>query len=284
LAWIDPQNPAFQSGIAPFLIALLLVGTLFKAAGPRLGRRLAICGTAAALLAAYALMFSTPPFPPKSASHKLGYLLAFSGLLSVLIAAMPDRLRAWRVLVPSAIVLGLAWIAESKIKQGQFLVLLAVLAGAAIAFAALERARAEAAEIGTTALVAAFGLAGIAFLAPSASLTQMAMAVAAALGGYLLWTWPKPRLDFAEAGFMAILAPLIWLAGQMALYSKASPLALAIIPAAALAPYLGRRLTFLMDRRPEVLGPIVVGLCAAVFAAIAVSIAYATRSTQSGYM
>lgn len=284
LTWFDPQNPAFQSGIAPFLASLLLAGAIFKVAGPTLGSRLAVCGASVALLLSYYLMFSLPPFPPRSASQKLGYLLALSGLLSILIACLPNLVRSWRVLVILGIVLGLAWIAESKIKQGQVLGPLLILVGAAVAFAAILWARTRPTEAGVTALVVAMGLAGIAFMAPSASLTQMATAIAAALGGFLLWTWPKPRLGFAEAGTMAIVAPLIWLAGQIALYSKASPGALAIIPAVALAPFFRQRLFRMSDRGPEALRPIVTGLCAAALAAIALLIAHATRSTQGSYM
>lgn len=283
LAWLDPQNPAFQSGIAPFLIALLLVGTIFKTTGSVHGSRLAVCGVAAALFVSYCLVFSLPPYPPRSASQKLGYLIALSGLLSILIACMPNLVRTWRVFVALAIVLGVAWIAESKIKQGQVLPPLLILAGASVAIAAVQWARAKPVEVSVTALVGALGLAGLAFLAPSASLTQIALAIAAALGGFLLWTWPKPRLAFAEAGSMAIVAPLIWLAGQMALYSKASPSALAIMPAVALAPFIRQRLFGVSDRGPEALRPIITGLCAAALAAIALLIAYATRSTQGGY-
>jgi len=284
LVWFDPQNPAFQSGIAPFLVSLLIAGAIFKVAGPTLGSRLAVCGAGVALLVSYYLMFSLPPFPPRSASQKLGYLIALSGLLSILIACLPNLARSWRVLVALGIVLGLAWIAESKIKQGQVLALLLILAGASVAFAAVQWARTKPVEVGATVMVAALGLASLAFLAPSASLTQMALAIAAALGGFLLWTWPKPRLAFAEAGSMAIVAPLIWLAGQMALYSKASPGALAMISAVALAPFFRQRLFPMSDRGPEALRPIVTGLCAAALAAIALLIAYATRSTQGGYV
>lgn len=283
MAWFDPQNPAFQSGIAPFLAAVLLVSALFKLGGPALGGRLAVCGAAAALLLSYGLVFSLPPLPPRSASHKLGYLLAVSGLLSILIAALPRLDRVWRIVVAAAIVLGLAWIAESKIKQGQVLELLAILAGAVIALAAVQWARAKPVEVGATALVAALGLAGIAFLAPSASLTQMSLATAAALGGYLVWTWPKPRLAFGAAGAMAIVAPMTWLAGQTTLYSKASPVALAILPAVFLAPVLRHRLMSVSDRLPEALRPILTGLFAAVLAAIALLVAYATGSATGGY-
>jgi hypothetical protein len=284
LTWLDPQNPAFQSGILPFVAALLFVGAILKLAGPSLGGRLAICGAAAAVLLSYCLVFSLPAFPPRSASQKLGYLIALSVLLSVLIACKPELTRTWRIVVAVVVVLGLAWIAESKIKQGQVLVPLLVLAGTAVALALLFWARDKPVEVGATALVAAFSLVGIAFLAPSASLAQMALAMASALGGFLLWTWPKPRLAFAEAGAMAIAAPLIWLAGQTALYSKANAGALAIVPAIAMAPFLRQRLFGAPDRQSDALRPIVTGLCAAVLAAIALLIAYLTRSTLSGYV
>ena len=283
MTWFDPQNPAFQRGIAPFLAALLFVGAIYRIAGPALGSRLAVCGAGTALLVSYCLIFSLPPFPPRSASQKLGYLIALSGTLSILIACLPNLVRSARVLVALVIILGLAWIAESKIRQGQVLTPLLILAGAAVAFTAVQWVRTKPVEVGVTALVAAFGLAGIAFLAPSASLTQMAMAIAAALGGFLLWTWPKPRLAFAEAGAMAIVAPLIWLAGQLTLYSKANPVAMAIVPAVVLVPCLLHWRLGDTDRLPEAVRPIVTALCAAALMAVAVLIAYATKPAGGGY-
>lgn len=260
-----------------------MVGGIFRFAGPSRGARLAICGTAVALLVSYCLVFSLPAFPPRSASQKIGYLIAISGLLSILFACKSDLARIWRMIIYAVVVLGLAWIAESKIKQGQFLAPLLIVAGSSIALTALMRARENPVEVGATTLVAALGLTGIAVLAPSASLTQMALAVASALGGFLLWTWPKPRLAFAEAGLMAIGAPLIWLAGQLTLYSKANSGALAIVVLIALAPILRQRLFGGPDRQSDALRPIVTGFCAALIAAIALLIAFVTRSTDGGY-
>jgi hypothetical protein len=49
-------------------------------------------------------------------------------------------------------------------------------------------------------IIAALGLAGAGFNAGSLVLMQVALALAAALGGFVLWNWPTVRLPFQAAG------------------------------------------------------------------------------------
>lgn len=264
-------------------MALLLVGAIFKAASQPRGMYLAVCGTGAAVLAAYWLAFSLPPFPPRAAGQKLGYLIAAASVLSVLFASRPGLTGTWRPVLFAGVLGGLAWIAESKIRQGQYGVVLLVAIGATIALVGLLWARDRPVEAGAATLVGAFTIAGIAILAPSASMAQMALAVAAATGGYLLWTWPKPRLEFAEAGTMAIGAPLIWLGGQATLYSKASDPALAVAVAIAFAPVIRQTVFGRSGLQTDAVRPLVTGFIAAVIAAIALLIAYAGQLGQGTY-
>lgn len=283
LTLLDTQNPVFQSVVMPFLITLLLVGAVVMISRQSRGIGFAVCGAAIAVLAAYWLVFSLPPFPPRSSTQKLGYLFAAAAALSLLCASRPDRIRTWRLAIFAVVIAGLAWIAEAKIKQGQYGPTLLAALVASVALIGLLAARAKPVDAGVCVLVAALGVACIAALAPSASITQMALAIAAATGGYLLWTWPKPRLEFAEAGTIALGAPLIWLGGQASLYSKANDAAFACVAVIAFGPFI-RDLAFGQSRQPnDTIRPVITGLIAAALAAVAVLIAYTSQSAQSGY-
>ncbi|MEM1050004.1 MAG: hypothetical protein AAGL24_27860 [Pseudomonadota bacterium] len=279
----DPQSPVFQAAIAPFVLSLILVGALFLLAGERYKRALAVCGAGAAVLVAYWLAFSWPAFPPRAASQKLAYLIALSTFLSLVLGsrALPGRIAA--ALPYIAVLLGLAWIAEPRINQGDFagIALIAVIAMAGLY--ALGRRDDEPVDAGVAVLVFAFALAGIAFFAPSVSIAQLAGAIAAATGGYLLWTWPKRRLDFSVVGIMALATPLIWLAAQASLYSRASDAALGIAAAIALAPPLRAAIVRRQTLTTDTLRPIWTGMIAAAIGGAALAVASFNQTGASGY-
>lgn len=283
MTWLDPQNPAFQGGILPFLVALICVGALYFVSGTTRGKTLAVFGIAIALVAAYWIAFAVPPFPPRAASQKLGYLIVLAGILSLLFGTRPDLARIWRPVIFAVVIGGLAWIAESKLKQGNFTIFLLTAFGGSVVLFGLFLARDKPVETGAAVLASALAMAGIAILAPSASIAHMALAVAAATGGYMLWTWPKPRLQFGEAGVVATAAPLIWLGGQSALYSKASGTALAVACLIAFAPFVRALVLGRVASRSDALRPIITGCIGGLIAAVALAIAYLTQSAGSGY-
>jgi hypothetical protein len=272
LTWLSPDNPAFQAVIVPFAIAFAVAGFCVlvrrKAATP-----LAVVGIALALAVAYWLAFSWPPFPPRASSQKLGYLFVASGLVSLFCMLKPDTGRLWTWVLAALVFAGLLWIGEARLRQAQVVTPVILLAASGAMIAVLESARGKPADIAVTGLVAAAGLAGLAFMAPSASIAQLALAVAAALAGYLLWTWPKPRLGFATAGLAAAFAPLIWLAGQAVFYTGASRVALAIWALTAAAPWLRARFFAQSAIAGDAARPIVAGVIAVAIAGIAVVIA-----------
>lgn len=283
MSWLDPQNPAFQSAVAPFLVSLLLVGLIWFASGRDRGSAMAVCGVAIAILTAYWLTFSVPPFPARAASQKLGYLIAGATLLSLLIANLRRAPILWQTTSIVAVLSGLAWIAQSKIRQQQYGVVLALATGAMIFLVALLACRKLPVESGVSVMVAGFALAGIAFLAPSASITQMALAIAVSMAGFLLWTWPKPRLGFAEAGVVAIAAPLIWLGGQTALYTKASDMALGVAAFIPIAPMIRQKFVAGKSPRSSALAPIITGIISGAIATVAIAIAYMSRTGTTSY-
>ncbi|MEM9105411.1 MAG: hypothetical protein AAGC96_07120, partial [Pseudomonadota bacterium] len=231
----DPQSPVFQAAVAPFLLSFILVGILTLLTGAS-GRSFAVCGVAIAIITAYWLGFSWPPFPPKAASHKIAYLIVIAAALSFLLTErLPLRKIATAILY-IAVIAGVAWIGQSKLERGDVLPVVLVAIAAVVAVFGLSLRPQETVENGVAVLVSGFIIAGIAFLAPSASIAQLALAITAATGGFLVWTWPTVRLSFSQAGIAAMGLPMIWLASQASLFSRANDWALLIAVSIAFAP------------------------------------------------
>lgn len=277
----DPQSPVFQAAVAPFLISFILAGAVTLMAGGEVRAGFAVCGAAIAVVAAYWLAFSWPSFPPRAASHKLGYLIAISAVLSFLLAGRTPLKSIASAVVYVAAIAGILWIGQSKLARGEYLTVAIVAAFAAIAVFGLSWRRDEPVDNGVAVLVSGFVIAGIAFLAPSASIAQLALAICAATGGFLVWTWPKIRLHFASAGIAALALPMIWLAGQASLFSRANDWALAIAAAIAFAPALRAALIRHPALATDTMRPIATGVTAVILGAIALGLAFANSTGQS---
>ena len=109
-------------------------------------------------------------------------------------------------------------------------------------------------------LVTGIGMSVIALIGAAASLSQLAAAVAAATGGFLLWNWPKQRYPFSMVALFGAASALFSIAATIVLFTRASTLALAILLGIFVAGLLRARLPF-VDR--PVWGPVVFGLIGA---------------------
>ncbi len=280
--WLDASNPLFQSVILPLAAGLLLVGVLRLLGGPMRGPTWAVVGAAAALAIAYFVIFGLPPFPPRASSQKMPYLIG----AGVLVAAAAGLLRpaGGRAAIPVLvwIALGVAWLAESKLKSGNVLPALVVLAAALAAGAGFARNAEAATESAALVLVASFGLAGIAFLSRSASIAQGAGALAAATGAYLLWNWPRPRFAFGVAGVIGLAVPAILIAAQMGLYTRAEPVSLALMVLTPFAALPLSRLKLAPERLRTTLRPLLAGTLGAIPVAAALTITYAAKGPPGG--
>jgi hypothetical protein len=186
------------------------------------------------------------------------------------------------VLIVAWIGVGVAWLAESKLKSGNILPALLVLAAALVAGVGFVRSAGAAVESAALVLVASFGLAGIAFLSSSASITQSAGALAAACGAYLLWNWPKPRFAFGVAGILGLAAPAIWIAAQMGLYTRAEPISLALIGLTPFAALPLSRLELGPQRLRTAIRPLLAGTLGAIPVVAALAITYVAKGPPRG--
>lgn len=281
---LDPNNPLFFAAVVPLCAALAATGLIRLLGGTDRGAGLAVVGAGIGFLIAYFLVFGAPIYPPRASTHKMPYL----AVAGVLIGFALDALRPAPAVVRGAMLawlaVGILWLAESLLRRGGIVLPVAVTAGALIAGWRLARQDSQTLAAPLMILTMALGLSGIAFIAASASIAQIAAALAAALGGYMLWNWPKFRFPFGAAGVLGIGATAIFLGGQMALYTRADKWALAVLLLVPFADIAFRRIAPGQGTVGNITAPVIIGIACAVPAIAAVAIAHFMHSGGSiGY-
>lgn len=278
------NDPAVQTGLAPFLVALV-VGMALRALG---GERVMGVALGLGFLAAYALLEGVPTFPPPASKQKVFYLAAF-GLaagLAIDLARRPAWLgQAAAVAYPLACALWFAWRRLGGTPDIAFLATLAGLwAGGAVFLVRLGRVgEGEGAlDAGIVLVAAALGAAGVAMLGASITLALSSAAVAAAAGGLALWdyiAWGArgARRPFGAAALLGGGGALVALAGVMALYTpQVSKAALALVVLVPFADRAARHIALGSGALARLTGPVALGAVAAVPALAAVGLAYLT--------
>lgn len=238
------HDPFVQSSILPLLVSLLTVGVLH-----RLARPLAAAGVAVTFLIVFALVVGLPALPPPSSMGKLFWASAAGLLLGVAadLAGVTGRVAGIGLAVWLAA--ALLWIALPALDSASAAttLLLLMAAGGCIALAPAaprgEGAGGDQPATGGAAVLLALALAvgGTALIGSSASIAQMALALAAAAGGFLLWNWPVERHGWGAAG-RAASGIAVLLAGVLALFTQTQAAVLLLVLPALFADRLRRRL------------------------------------------
>lgn len=238
------DHPLMASVVLPLLLAAALTGVLRAVPGER-GRRIAAGAVGLALIFAHLLTFGAPAWPAQSGVEKLVPLF----ILSLLGGVVLDMVLAGRILSASAAclaVLGVTlWLAWPQLMRGEpgliaLLTLAALLALACLWM--LAKSPANGTNRPVTLIVAALGLAGAGFNAGSLVLMQVALALAAALGGFVLWNWPAARLPFHAAGIAVGGVVCFALALLLILLTDIRPWALLALPLIFAAAVVSRHL------------------------------------------
>lgn len=257
------------AALLPLVVAAVLTGCI----GGAISVRAAGASIGLAFIIAYVSILGWPPLPPRSSLHKIVYLALIGLVLSVVLDFFIDRIqiKAVTLIWPAIIICWLGWqrVLGLEVLDLARLVLL-WLAGAFI-FDRLLTLREAHIAAPTMVLVAGIGMSAIALIGAAASLSQLAAAVAAATGGFLLWNWPKQRYPFSMVALFGAASALFSIAVTIVLFTRASTLALAILLGIFAASWLRARLP-LADR--PVWGPVVFGLVAMVPMLLAVAAAY----------
>lgn len=271
----------------PLALSLVLTGVLRLAGGSRVGPHLAALSVVIAFLVSCALISGVPPFPPRASTGKVFYVALLGGAAGLTLQALRDASLPARVVCLAAPLLIAAWLGWPLTRSVGGVAWLMLAGGAGWGMVALWRLNSEQGRGVVPAvllLAGALAIAGIAWFGATLSAVLYAAALAAALGGYLLWNWPTARFPAAE---VVTLGAGITLAGVVTLlvfYTTASRLALALALGVFLAAPLARRVAGRQLRGRGALEPVIVALVAApvVLAAVAVAWIVADRG-GTGY-
>ncbi|MBF5093686.1 hypothetical protein F1643_03380 [Azospirillum sp. INR13] len=235
------QDPFVQSSALPLAVSLILVGALHL-----LRRPLAAAGIAAGFLVVFAMVVGLPALPPPSSMGKLFWSSAAGLLLGVAADAAGLRGRAASVALAVWLAGSLLWIALPALDSAAAVVSVVILLAVAawVAFARGSQTQASDAAESPTApaaslLALALAVGGTALIGSSASIAQMALALAASAGGFLLWNWPVERHGWGLSGRVATGIAVL-LAGVLTLFSQAQTAVLLLALPALLAGHVGR--------------------------------------------
>jgi len=279
------DDPVFQIGLVPLLVAFGLAAFIRIIGGPERGPRLMGVAAFIGFLLAYTLFEGVPSFPPVTGKQKLFYLVVLAGAAGFaldLTGRSASLQRSMRMIFPG---LALLWLAWRQLAAGVALAELATLAalwgGGALALWRLERAETEGGGLSAALMliVAALGIAGIAAMGSSLSLALLAVALAAAAGGVALWGYGVWLVKATRGPFGATTqfgggSALLGLAYILVLFTpQASRAALLLLLLVFFADMAASRLRSGNTLRSRALGPIVFAALAAVPALAALGLA-----------
>lgn len=236
-------NPLVLGFVVPFGVTLAAV-TLARLASSG-GLRIWLSGAAIALgfLAAHVVIFGWPAWPPLGAQQKIA--VAIAGSIAIgLIADLPRAGAPLRRFVAAcAIVVATAWLVLPLLRPTPALdtALAAGALGAALVVAWRCGAMLDDAQAaGATLAVAAFGLSVIAVLGNTASIGQLAGALAAAAAAYTIWNWLGGRDTFGTAAALGGFGALALLTAQAVAFTRTNAIAIVVLLGSLFAPRLVR--------------------------------------------
>lgn len=232
------QDPFVQSSVLPLLVGLILVGALHL-----LRRPLAAAGIAAGFLVVFAMVIGLPALPPPSSMGKLFWASAAGLLIGVVADVAGIRGRVASAVLAVWLAASLLWIALPALDSAAAIVSLVVLLGTAawVAFARVSETHMFESPTAPAASLLALALAvgGTALIGSSASIAQMALALAASAGGFLLWNWPVERHGWGLSGRVATGIAVL-LAAVLALFTQTQAAVLLLALPALFAGHVRR--------------------------------------------
>lgn len=231
-------DPAVQSGLFPAFVTLFLfaVFRFVSLGGSEKGPLLATIAIPIGFLAAYILILGMPAVPPRTSSQKLAYIALGGLLLGGLLDWIRPKGPAWLVpaagyLWPAVIVVWIGWPKLAGYDLFAVFTVVMLWIGGALAFVRLLRLRAQlpfSLAPGIMIMVASLGAAGLGVHYASISAAQLAGALAAALGAFLVWNWcavivrPDGPTPMGRGAVFGSLSALFAIAAILALYTETS--------------------------------------------------------------
>ena len=264
---VDLNHPVIESIFLPLVLTLALIASLQWNLGARWGKLIAGASIGMALLVADMLIFGLPVWPARSGMQKLPLIL-----LLILVGGMfIDIVKPARIVVAAATtaaIPGIAmWLGWPQLESGDagVILLLAVTSLVALlCLAGVVHAQPESANRPAMIVLAALGLAGASFNAGSLALFQIALALAAAVGGFALWNWPRPRLAFAGSGVSVGMLGCFALALLLLLLTQIRPWMISPLPLIFVSDVISRRLPVPVNLRRTTIEPLYIAAIGAV--------------------
>jgi hypothetical protein len=256
---LNLDHPLIASVLVPLALALALTAALRFTLGAQGREPLAAAAVGLALLVTHLLTFGAPVWPPQSGVQKLPLLFALllAGGLAV------DLLRPGRWVVGVAAMAAVAamalWLAWPQLRGADLAIVLVLVPAALLGLAGLAglvHAPAEGADRATVLVLSALATAGASFHAGSLVLFQVALSLAAVVGGFALWNWPRPRLPFAASAVAVGGLGLFAVALLLLLLTSIRPWALLPIPLVFGAGALARHLPVPAPLSRATIGPL----------------------------
>ena len=283
---MDYHHPVVQSVLQPVIVAFAFTGIFNLIGGPRWGVRLASAAVIVTLLIAVLQLLGMPPWLPRTGMQKLPYVVFIGLLLGIGLETQPQK--PTQVLALGLVWLALVhlWLAWPQLRNPTLSLIVqfgALLAIAALIFWRMVSVREQDLTPVVMTLLAAIGVAGVAFLSGSLSIAQLSAALAAALGGFALWSWPKLRFPFGTVGIVGVGSALLALAALTLFLTDASPIALTMLVLVFFANTVSARLTPKTENLRGVLDPVFLALVAAIPVALAMVLAQVYAPTDNDY-
>lgn len=242
---MDLGHPLIASVLLPFALATVLTGVLRLTTAGQRSRRIAAGAIGLALILAHGFTFGAPVWPASSGTEKLALLFVLLLVGGIVLDVIP----AGRILAAAAacfavlaVTLWLAWPQLIRWESGLIpqLALISLLGLACLAM--LGKAPATGTNRPAMLVIAALAIAGASFNAGSLVLMQVALALAAALGGFTLWNWPSVHMPFYAAGVAVGGIGCFALALLLVLLTEIRPWALLPLPLVFAAGPLSKHL------------------------------------------
>lgn len=280
------DDPVFQTVIAPFGVAFLVVAAARLGGSGKRAELLAGLGVCLGILAGFALLEGVPQFPPPASKQKLFYLIALGGAVGLVVDGLGRRSLVDALAIVAFPAVCLAWLAWRQLNAGPELTLLVTLAVLWAGSAAVLRRLADASDRGAGVtgpvllIVAAIGTSGVALLGRTATLALLSGAIAAATGAIALWNYVARIRGSARGGFdrtalLAAAGGLAVICALLVLYTPtASRIALVGVLLVPFSEPVARRIRLGSGAAERILSPIVHAAVAAVPALAAIGFAY----------
>ncbi len=270
----------------PIVASLVLTGAVRFANGRERGPRVSGAAVAVGFLIAYWIILGLPTLPPVQTKDKLAYAV-LGGLVVgfVLDYVRTPALIRW-VLFGVGMAATLYWFGARKYPNADALTLaggVALWAGVLIALWRVEAGRNEGLNPQIKLFIAALATGVIAELSgSSASIAQLAFALATALAGFMLWNWPVHRYPHGAVLLLGAGTALAGIIFWLALFTDTNPIPLGILVLVFFGDYAANRIRLGEGLIGRALKPIVLGGACLIPALLAIGIAYLTADPGAG--